>query len=190
MSAHEPPAHPEQPEGAPAPPGEEAHVPPTLQGVMLAIEPARSAVADFCVLWQTGALLSTNKEMCDARGEFLNTRTTLKGRRGAHRISAAGLRAYAVWCPQLSRVDLAGCEAEVTSAAIIALAQGCPRLSSLVLTCIFSKITDAAVIALSEGCPQLSELNLSWCEQITDAAIIALAQGCPQLSSLNLERCW
>ena len=70
LLAHEPPAHPEQPANTPAPPGEEAYVPPTLQGVMFAIEPARSAVADFCVLWQTGALLSTNKEMRDGRGEL------------------------------------------------------------------------------------------------------------------------
>ena len=149
---HAPPAHPEQPAHAPPPPGEEARVPPTLQGVMLAIAPARSAVADFCVLWQTGALLSTSKEMRDGRGEFLNTRTTLKGRRGARRISAAGLRAYAGGCPQLSRVNLAGCREVVTDVAVIALAQGCPQLSSLDLDgCI--QITDTAVITLERECP-------------------------------------
>ena len=89
LLAHDPLAHPEQSANTPAPPGEEARVPPTLQGVMLAVAPARSALADFCVLWQTGALLSTSREMRDGRGEFLSTRTTLKGRRGARGISAA-----------------------------------------------------------------------------------------------------
>ena len=38
-------------------PGREARK--TLQDVLLTIAPARSAIADFCVLWQAGALLST-----------------------------------------------------------------------------------------------------------------------------------
>ena len=103
---------------------------PTLQSVLLTIAPARSAIADFCVLWQTGALLSTSTEMLGARGEFLNTRTTLKGKRGAHQISRVGLRAYAEECPQLSSVDLSDCD-QITDACVIALSQGCPQLSSL-----------------------------------------------------------
>ena len=195
MSTHEPAAaHPEQPTDAPAPPGGAAHMLPTLQDVMLAVAPARSALAGFCVLWQTGALLSTSKEMFGARGEFLNTRTTLKGRRGKHRISAAGLRAYTEGCPQLSRVDFTGCGAVVTSAAVIALARGCPKLSSLSLRgCGHRIVTDEAVIALSQVCRQLSSLDLGGSRQyplqITDACVIALSQGCPQLSSLDLYGC-
>ena len=63
---------------------------------------------------------------------------------------------------------------------MIALSQGCPQLSSLDLSgC--NQITDACVIALSQGCPQLSSLNLYDCEQITDAGVAALLQGCPDL---------
>ena len=152
--AHEPPVHPGHPNGAPAAPGEEAYVPPTMQGVMFAVALARSTLADFCVLWQTGALFSTSTEMFGGRGEFLSTRTTLKGKRGAHRISAAGLRAYADGCPQLSFVDLTGCS-EVA--------------------------TEAALIALSQGCPQLSSLNLYYCDLITDACVSALRQAYPNI---------
>ena len=144
---HQPPAIPEQPQpAAPPPPGEMAHALQTLQSVMRTIAPARSMIADSCVLWQTGALLSTSREMLGARGDFLNTRTTLKGKRGRRRISRAGLRAYAEGCPQLSSVDLSGC----------------------------NHITDEYVIALSQGCPQLSYLNLYNCNQITDASVIRL----------------
>ena len=157
---HQPPI-PEQPQpAAPPPPGEKAQALQTLQSVMLTIAPARSVIADFCVLWQAGALLSTSKEMLGARGDFLNTRTTLKGKRGAHQISRVGLRAYAEECPQLSSVDLSDCD----------------------------QITDACVIALSQGCPQLSSLNLSGCNEITDACVTALSQGYPQLMISNLNK--
>ena len=121
----------------------------TLPSVVLTIAPARSAIADFCVLWQMGALMSTSKEMLGTRSDFLDTRTTLKGKRGAHQISRVGLRAYAEGCPQLSSVDLS-CNAQITNACVIALSQGCPKLSSLDLTCC-NQITDARVIALSRG---------------------------------------
>ena len=117
----------------------------TLQDVLLTIAPARSAIADFCVLWQAGALLSTSREMLGVRTALLATRTMLKGRRGAHRISRTGLRMYTEGCPGLISVDLSGCY----------------------------QITDACVIALSQGCPKLSSLNLSGCSQITDAGIIS-----------------
>ena len=154
---HEPPALPEQPRGpaaAPPPPGEKAQALQTLQSVMLTIAPARSVIADFCVLWQAGALLSTSKETLGARGDFLNTRTTLKGKRGAYQISRVGLRAYAEGCPQLSRVDLARCR-EV--------------------------VEDADVMALSKGCPQLSSLNLGFCDLITDACVMALYKARPEI---------
>ena len=60
---HEPPALPEQraeqpaqeraqePAAAPPPSGEKARALQTLQSVILTIAPARSAIADFCVLW-------------------------------------------------------------------------------------------------------------------------------------------
>ena len=184
---HEPPALPEQPArepaAAPPPPGERAQALQTLQRVILTIAPARSAIADFCVLWQTGALLSTSKEMLGARGDFLNTRTTLKGKRGGHQISRVGLRAYAEGCPQLSSVDLRNC-LQNAEACVIALSKGCPKLSSLDLgDC--CEITDACVIALSQGCPQLSYLYLYDCNQITDACVTALSQGYPQLMISN-----
>ena len=191
MSTHEPPAHPEQPTGAPPPPGEAAYVPPTLVDIMLCIEPLRDAVLEYCVPWQTGALLSTTKEMRDARGEFLRARTTLVGMRGTCHISAAGLLAYARWCPQLSKLHLFECK-KTTDAGVIAVAQGCPQLSSLDLGGSRQyplQITDAGVIALAQGCPQLSSLNLEGCDKITDKAVIAVVQGCPQLSSLNLRWC-
>ena len=128
---------------APTHPGEGARK--TLQDVLLTIAPARSAIADFCVLWQAGALLSTSREMLGVRAALLDTRTMLKGRRGAHRISRVGLRMYTEGCPRLISVDLSGCY----------------------------QITDACVIALSQGCPQLSSLNLSDCRQITDACVTA-----------------
>ena len=136
-------------------PGREARK--TLQDVLLTIAPARSAIADFCVLWQAGALLSTSREMLGVRAALLDTRTMLKGRRGAHRISRVGLRMYTEGCPRLFSVDLSGCE----------------------------QITDACVIALSQGCPQLSSLNLYGCSQITDACVTALSQGYPQLMISN-----
>ena len=101
--------------------------------------------------------MSTSKEMLGTRGDFLNTRTTLKGKRGAHQISRVGLRAYAEGCPQLSSVDLSGC----------------------------NQITDACVIALSQGCPKLSSLELRGCDQITDACVNALSQRDPHLSILH-----
>ena len=193
VMAHAAPAHPEQPADAPAPPGEEAHVPPTLVGVLLAVALVRSAVADFCVLWQAGALLSTSKEMRDARGEFLATRTTLEGSGDlcciSCCISAAGLCAYGRWCPQLSYVNLSFSEEIITDATLRALWQGCPQLLHVDLKGCGGEITDAAVIALAKNCKQLSYLNLDDCREITDAAVIALAQGCPQLSSLDLSRC-
>ena len=149
----------------------------TLQSVMLTIAPARSVIADFCVLWQAGALLSTSKEMLGARGDFLNTRTTLKGKRGAHQISRVGLRAYAEGCPQLSSVDLSGCD-QIAEACVIALSQGCPQLSSVDLSDCY-EITDACVIALSQGCPQLSFLDLGDCCEITDACVICLLYTSP-----------
>ena len=155
----------------------------TLQDVLLTIAPARSAIADFCVLWQAGALLSTSREMLGVRAALLDTRTMLKGRRGAHRISRVGLRMYTEGCPGLISVDLSGCY-QITDACVIALSQGCPKLSSLDLrNC--GQITDACVIALSQGCPQLSSLNLYGCEQITDACVTALSQGYPRLMISN-----
>ena len=166
-------------------PGREARK--TLQDVLLTIAPARSAIADFCVLWQAGALLSTSREMLRVRAALLDTRTKLKGRRGAHRISRAGLRMYTEGCPKLFSVDLSGCY-QITDACVIALSQGCPQLSSLDLS-YYTQITDACVIALSQGCPQLSSVDLSGCSQITDACVIALWQGSPQLSSVDLSEC-
>ena len=155
----------------------------TLQDVLLTIAPARSAIADFCVLWQAGALLSTSREMLGVRAALLDTRTMLKGRRGAHRISRVGLRMYTEGCPRLISVDLKN-HGRITDACVIALSQGCPQLSSLNLTrC--SQITDACVIALSQGCPQLSSLNLYGCSQITDACVTALSQVYPQLMISN-----
>ena len=166
---------------APTHPGREARN--TLQDVLLTIAPARSAIADFCVLWQAGALLSTSREMLGVRAALLDTRTMLKGRRGAHRISRAGLRMYTEGCPGLFSVDLSGCN-QITDACVIALSQGCPKLSALNLS-VCNLITDACVIALSQGCPQLSSLNLGGCDQITDACVIALSQGYPQLMISN-----
>ena len=162
-------------------PGEGARK--TLQDVLLTIAPARSAIADFCVLWQAGALLSTSREMLGVRAALLDTRTMLKGRRGAHRISRVGLRMYTEGCPRLISVDLYYCK-QITDACVIALSQGCPQLSSLNL-CRCDQITDACVIALSQGCSQLSSLCLYGCSQITDACVIALSQGCPQLMISN-----
>ena len=162
---------------APSHPGREARK--TLQDVLLTIAPARSAIADFCVLWQAGALLSTSREMLGVRAALLDTRTMLKGRRGAHRISRVGLRMYTEGCPGLFSVDLSGC-GRITDACVIALSQGCPKLSSLNLDSnLFlggcNQITDMSVIALSQGCPQLSSLNLDDCEQITDAGYFSFS---------------
>ena len=53
-------------------------------------------------------------------------------------------------------------------------AAACPQLSSLDLYgC--DKITDAAVATLAASCPHLSSLNLSYCDSITDVAVAALA---------------
>ena len=185
---HVPPATPEQPTDAPATPGEEAYEPPTLVGVLLAIALVRSAVADFCVLWQTGALLSTCKEMRDARGAFLATRTALDaGGDGEYRITDKGLRAYVWGCPKLSSLNFSYCS-YITDANLQYVAHYCPQISAVNLSnC--NQITNAAVIALAQGCHQLKRLKLSFCDVITDAAVLALSQGCPQLSFLSLALC-
>ena len=106
---HVPPAAPEQPADAPAPPGEQAYEPPTLTSVLLAIALVRSVVADYCVLWQTGALLSTCKEMRNARGAFLATRTALNAEDEDHCITQQGLRAYVRGCSKLSSMNFTYC---------------------------------------------------------------------------------
>ena len=106
------------------------------------------------------------------------------------RVTDAAVVAVAVFCPQLTSLNLGRDEhrEEITDAAVTAVAARCPQLTSLNL-CFCDRITDAAVTAVAAGCPQLTSLNLTDCNQITDAAVTAVAVGCPRLTSLHLRGC-
>lgn len=103
---------------------------------------------------------------------------------GLMNISSAGVEAIATHCPDLTQLDLAGCD-KITDSAVLALSIRCPNFTYLGLErC--SKITDEGLGHLS-NLEKLQVLNLERCYEITDKSIIELAKICPDLTRLYLR---
>ena len=114
----------------------------------------------------------------------------LRGERAA--VTDAGIALVAAVCPNLSLLDLSGCQRQVTGTALRAVGQHCSRLRSLsVEGCM---IDPDGLRAVAGGCPELSYLRIGISflpGTVTDESLAHLVAGCPRLdiSQIGSEMC-
>jgi hypothetical protein len=91
--------------------------------------------------------------------------------KAAPNVTDAGLACMVVACPDITILDLFGCN-RITDTGLASLAATCPAISDLcLLHC--NRITDTGLASLATGCPAITVLNLTGCCLITKDAITA-----------------
>lgn len=108
-------------------------------------------------------------------------------------ISEAGLRALAVGCPAMERLEIVSNEGKLTDDALVYAVERFPKLSVFKVQPDDPEdrnfdLTDATVLAIATHCPLLTTFD-SWTANLTDNSITALVRSCPLLESLDLHTC-
>lgn len=141
----------------------------------------------FCLIsdQHLEAIFGSNQKMVDPSKESVPSFPLLKLNLEHTSVTDLGLRYIALSCPQLTHINLKGCQ-KITNLSLSLLAQHCKNLKQVILA--ECKVSNYAVqIVAQESKENLQHLDLTDCVEISDETLSYLAYYCPNLKCLKLR---